>query len=165
MNTAYLLLGSNMNHRELMLTKAKQMISGRIGTISGFSSIYETEPWGFEAKELFLNQVVMTETSMAPVELLTTIHSIEEFLGRRNINSTSYASRPIDIDILFYNNHILNLAGLIIPHPGIQDRKFTLLPLSELDDKYIHPIHKKTVGKLLDECNDKSLYIRRLIST
>ena len=154
MNTAYLLLGSNLNDRQGMLSEAGKLVESRIGSIVNTSSVYETEPWGFRSDKLFLNQVMKVSTLMAPVELLTTIHSIEELLGRERPPEGVYVSRAIDIDILFYNEHVLNLDGLVIPHPRMHHRRFTLLPMNELNHKLVHPILNKSIQKLLDSCDD-----------
>jgi 2-amino-4-hydroxy-6-hydroxymethyldihydropteridine diphosphokinase len=154
MNTAYLLLGSNLNDRQGMLSDARELVESGVGSIISASSVYETEPWGFESDQLFLNQVVKVSTLMAPVDLLTTIHSIEEQLGRKTSPEGVYVSRVIDIDILFYNEHVLNLDGLVIPHPRMHHRRFTLLPMSELNHKLVHPKLNKSIQKLLKSCDD-----------
>ena len=155
MNTAYLLLGSNLNDRQRMLSESRKLVESRIGRIISTSSVYETEPWGFQAEHLFLNQVLKVNTVMAPVELLTTIHSIEEQQGRVTSPEGEYTSRAIDIDILFYNEHVLKLDGLVIPHPRMHHRRFSLLPMNELDHKLVHPVLNQSIQKLLHSCDDE----------
>ena len=154
MNTVYLLLGGNMDDRAAWLEKAKDAICLSIGKIVAQSSLYESEPWGFQAEKCFLNQVVKTETDMKPAEILNEILSIENKLGRIRNNTGTYQSRTIDIDILFYNDQIITEMNLVIPHPRIQERMFTLVPLAELDQSFVHPASRKTIGQLINECTD-----------
>jgi len=125
-----------------------------VGTVLKPSSIYETEPWGFTNKNNFLNQVLLVETSLNPYELLKVLKAIETKLGR--IRKTQrYSPRCIDIDILFYNDEVYFSDDLVIPHPRLHDRMFTLVPLNEIAPDYLHPILKKTIRELVILCNDK----------
>lgn len=155
MNFAYLLLGSNVDDRFVTLQRAKGEISSVIGKITRESSVYESEPWGFQSENKFLNQVVGIETDCKPMEILSRILEIEIKLGRSRIADQGYASRSIDIDILFYNDEIITEDKLSIPHPKIPERMFTLLPLSELDRSMIHPGARKSISDLMKECPDK----------
>jgi 2-amino-4-hydroxy-6-hydroxymethyldihydropteridine diphosphokinase len=155
MNTVFLLLGSNLLDRLLMLTKAQEHIRILIGEISSTSKIYESAPWGFESKKSFLNQVLIIETALGPIEVLEQIKIIEKEMGRVK-TSINYESRTIDIDILFYNNKIIALPELIIPHPQLHKRRFTLVPLAEIAPEFIHPVFKKPIKDLLINCNDDS---------
>jgi len=156
MNVVYLLLGSNLLDRSASLQRARTEIYARIGDITRESSIYESEPWGFQADHLFLNQVVRVETGLNPFQLLKEILKIEADLGRnRDVHGNGYTSRPIDIDILFFNDEIISHSSLTIPHPGIPDRMFTLVPLSELDRTMIHPGFHKSIGEMMSECQDQ----------
>ena len=154
MNFVFLQLGSNIGDRVLMFDKAKNLIKQKIGAIIKQSSIYETQPWGFNTDDLFLNQVLLVETKIQPDELLEIILNIEVALGRVR-KSDKYESRLIDIDILFYDNLIINNEKLIIPHPLIQDRLFVLEPLNEITRDFVHPVLKKTINELLLKCDDK----------
>ena len=154
MNVVYLLLGSNMNDRAVMLRLARDAIQSRIGKIARESSVYETEPWGFHCEDLFLNQVVRLQTNLLPAEVMDEILIIEKDLGRRRTRINGFSARTIDIDILFYNDDIIREESLTIPHPRIPERMFTLLPLSELDRSMIHPGSQKTIGQLVTECPD-----------
>lgn len=154
LNNVYLLLGGNLDDREAMLRKAKEEISLRIGPVKQESFIYESEPWGFEANQRFLNQVIQVISPLKPNEILEEILEIEHGLGRTRDNAKGYKSRAIDIDILFYNDEIIREDNLIIPHPKIAERMFTLVPLAQMDRDFIHPGCGKTIGKLVAECQD-----------
>jgi 2-amino-4-hydroxy-6-hydroxymethyldihydropteridine diphosphokinase len=155
MNNVYLLLGSNLDDRSAMLQQACKEISSRIGLISRKSSIYESKPWGFNSRNSFLNQVIRIESELNPAGILREILHIELYLGRKRDQSKRYSSRKIDIDILFFNDEIITEENLIIPHPGIPERMFTLLPLSELDGTFVHPVSRKSIDELISECPDK----------
>lgn len=154
MNEAYLLLGSNLGNRKAYLKKATNLLKQQ-GRILKCSSIYETEPWGFEANSYFLNQAVLLETKLTPRKLLSYIHHAEKLLGRRR-NAPLFESRVIDIDILFYNDEVIKEQDLIIPHPEIQNRLFSLLPLGEIANDLIHPVFNKTINQLEKNCKDSS---------
>lgn len=155
LNIIYLLLGSNLGSRHTYLCKAKKEISLKVGHIIIESNIYETEPIGFSADNNFLNQVIVVKTTLEAENILNIILKIENSLGRKRTGN-GYSSRTIDIDILYYNNDIINKPNLIIPHPRIQERKFTLLPLSEIAADYIHPVLKVNQQQLLTNCFDNS---------
>ncbi len=154
MNIVYLLLGSNLKDRLAALQAARDAVSESIGKIVKESAIYESEPWGFHSENQFLNQVIKVETRHDPFELMDIIGDIESRLGRIRKSSEEYVSRIIDIDILFYNNEIIKDDKLIIPHPKIQERMFTLIPLTEIDNTLVHPGYLKSVGELAKECRD-----------
>jgi 2-amino-4-hydroxy-6-hydroxymethyldihydropteridine diphosphokinase len=152
MNEAYLLTGGNIGNRLEYLSKAKEEIRKRCGNILQESSIYETAAWGMEEQEAFLNQVLKIETSLNPEHLLKSILQIEEELGRKR--NLKYGPRTIDIDILFFNDEVVDQQGLKIPHSQIQNRRFVLVPLNEIAPNKIHPAYQKAVSQLLDECPD-----------
>ncbi len=156
MNKVVLLLGSNLSDRVLMLAKARNYIRISIGEIKKESNIYESAPWGFDSDKAFLNQTLIVETQLKPIEILEKIKVIEKELGRVK-QSVNYESRTIDIDILFYNDEIINLPQLIIPHPQLHKRKFTLVPLAEIDPMLNHPVFNKSILDLLSKCNDQSI--------
>lgn len=156
----FLGIGGNSGNRQLNFENVHIAIEKSLGKITAESSVYETEPWGFEAEENFWNQVLCIEADLTPDELLTEIHRIEEQFGRVR-ESGKYLSREMDIDILFYNDLILSTENLIIPHPHIEKRLFVLAPLTEIAPGFVHPVLKKTTRQLLDECPDKS-FIRKL---
>ena len=149
-----MLLGSNLNDRFGSLKAARVAISNKIGSIQAESAIYESEPWGFQANHQFLNQVVKVKTGLDPFQIMDEIFRIEKEMGRVRIPENGYISRTIDIDILFYNDEIIKDDNLVIPHPKLQERMFTLVPLSELDISFIHPSFRKSIGQLKEECLD-----------
>jgi 2-amino-4-hydroxy-6-hydroxymethyldihydropteridine diphosphokinase len=152
MNVVYLLIGGNMGNRLEFLSRAGQKIAETCGPIIAASAVYETAPWGMEDQDGFLNQALKIETSHAPESLLAIILGIEESLGRRR--SIKYGPRIIDIDIIFFNDAVIDRGKLTIPHPEMQNRRFVLEPLSEIAANVVHPLLHKTVSELLAECPD-----------
>lgn len=152
MNVVYLLLGGNMGNRQENLSLARNKITTQCGNILIQSAIYETAAWGNENQPAFLNQVLKIITELSPEELLEKLLSIERGLGRVRIEK--YGPRVIDIDILFFNNSIIKLNNLVIPHSEMQNRRFVLLPLHEIAPELIHPVLHKSISQLLKECPD-----------
>lgn len=155
LHKVYLLLGSNRGDRFCMLANARHYIGSQTGTICGLSSVFETSPWGFTDEINFLNQVCIIETGLSPLNLLDEILKIEKNIGRIRTNK-QYSGRTIDIDILFYDDIIIQNKRLTIPHPRMQLRRFTLVPLVEIAPGLIHPVLNKTVLEILSLCNDLS---------
>lgn len=153
MNTAYLLLGGNLGNRKQNLQKALLLIEKRAGGCTKKSMIYLTKAWGNELQPDFYNQAVCIETSLKPKELLACLLKIEEALGRQR-NGDKWQARTIDIDILFYNDARIDDPELKIPHPFIQERRFVLLPMNEIAENFFHPVLKKNIQQLLNECKD-----------
>lgn len=153
MNKAYLSLGSNEGQRERWLQQAQEHIAINCGTITATSPIYETAAWGITNQPDFLNMVLGIETYLSPNELLQSILNIETSLGR--VRTVKWGPRTIDIDILFYNNEVINQPGLTIPHPFLQERRFILAPLAAIAPQYVHPLLHKTITQLLADCPDK----------
>ena len=145
-------LGSNVGDRLKNLDLSKTAIYNLIGLIQLSSNIYETEPWGVDNQDSYLNQVISVQTNLSPYELLDNIQQIEMDLGR--IREIHYGPRTIDIDILYYGERIIDNENLKIPHPHIQKRRFILVPLSEILPQMHHPLLKKTNLKLLDTVKD-----------
>lgn len=152
MNKAYLLLGSNEGDRIGWFHKALEILEKTAGNITAKSSLYETAAWGIEEQPDFLNMAVCLETTLEAPTLLRTILETEEILGRHR--TVKWGQRTIDIDILFYNQDVITLPQLTIPHPFIQKRRFALVPLNEIAPMYTHPILHKTITTLLNECTD-----------
>lgn len=148
----HILLGGNLGNRKENLSQAKIHIEKIIGSIIKESSIYETKAWGVENQPNFLNQVILVETRLSPQNVLIENLQIEKVLGR--VRHQKWHERIIDIDILYAENLIINDDNLKIPHPFIQDRKFTLIPLVEISADFIHPIFQKTQRLLNNECVD-----------
>jgi len=155
MKSVFLGIGSNLGNRENNMQQAVEHISKRVGEVCMTSTIYETEPWGFQSDFAFLNMVIVVETHMSPKELLSEILYIESSLGRIR-NKVHYSSRIIDIDILLYDDVVLSEPDLTIPHPLLHERKFVLIPLCEISSELVHPVLKKTFRELLEECGDTS---------
>jgi 2-amino-4-hydroxy-6-hydroxymethyldihydropteridine diphosphokinase len=153
MHDVYLILGSNLGDRLKNLQIATELISKDIGKIINRSSVYETEPWGFNHRQNFLNQVLKIITNLKPQEILEVIIKIEKLSGRKR-NNDRYTARVIDIDILFYNNKIIKSDKLIIPHPRIQERMFVLVPMAELQPDLIHPELMLSISQLKNKCRD-----------
>lgn len=161
MNSQILLLGGNQNDVITACEKAIQLLSSHLGVPVRYSAYYESEPWGFEAPQNFINQVVEFSSSIEPLELLNLTQAIEKELGRQIKTGTHYESRPIDIDVLFINDQLIHLPHLTVPHPKLHERMFTLLPLSEHWADLLHPLLKKTIQQLTLECKDEGI-VKRL---
>lgn len=153
MNIVYLLLGSNQGDRVEALNTARQAINERIGETISLSLLYESEAWGF-VSDNFINQVICVKTDLLPKQVLDEINRIEAEAGRIRTNAETYQARLLDIDILFYNDWIVNTDKLVIPHPRLHERRFTLEPLNTIAPKLQHPIFKKNIEQLLQQCTD-----------
>jgi len=159
MNNVYLLIGGNMGERMANLAAARNRINIDCGRITAISSIYETEAWGYKEQPAFLNQALAIETSLEAEKLMEEILKIEMALGRKR--EIPLGPRIIDIDIIYFNDEIINSSNLTIPHPSMADRKFVLMPLTEIAPAYIHPILLKTNEVLLKECGDSSVVYKK----
>ena len=156
MNVAYLCLGGNIGDRESAIYQALFEISQKVGEIKAQSKIYETEAWGVENQQAYLNQCIEVSTYLSADELITNLLSIEQYLGRTRTLNGGYEPRTIDLDVLFFNNEVINSTHLTVPHPRLHLRKFVLIPLNEICPNYLHPILNKTIFNLLSECSDLS---------
>jgi 2-amino-4-hydroxy-6-hydroxymethyldihydropteridine diphosphokinase len=159
MSTTFLLLGSNQGNRQQFLAQARRQLSAAAGSLQKESAVYETAAWGLQDQPAFLNQVLQLETPLQPQALLAAIHLIEKSLGR--MRHVKWAARVIDIDILYFDDLVLQTPQLHIPHPHLQDRRFTLLPLVEIAPGWVHPVFRKTNRQLLDQCPD-TLEVKKL---
>jgi len=153
MNKIFILLGTNLGDRLQQLSLAKQSLEQKIGIILQESSIYETAAWGVEDQPSFLNQVILISSPLSPLECLNLTQQIELDLGR--VRLKKWGERAIDIDLLYFNDEVINHPNLIIPHPFISERRFTLEPLAEIAPTYIHPVYKKNNVSLLHNCKDE----------
>ncbi len=153
MNTAYLILGGNKGNRSENLKNALETLGKRAGEVLKKSEVYSTKAWGNTKQPDFLNQVICLRTFLTARELLNMALAIEESLGRVRTEQ-KWTERTMDIDILYYNDEIINTADLKIPHPYIKDRKFVLIPLAEIAKEFIHPVTGNSTEKMLKECND-----------
>ena len=157
METCYVLFGSNMGDKEKIFAEACLYINNRCGAITAVSSSYESEPWGFEADEWFLNRLIVVDTELEPEALLRELLAIEAELGRvRHPEAGGYTSRTVDLDILYYGSRIVLTDSLTIPHPRLHLRRFALLPLCELVPQWVHPAFNLTQAELLRRCPDMS---------
>ncbi|MEP0986908.1 2-amino-4-hydroxy-6-hydroxymethyldihydropteridine diphosphokinase [Ekhidna sp.] len=153
MNGIYILLGSNIGNRLEYLREAEQLLIAEGIQIMDESTIYETQPWGKENQDWFLNVILQIETSQDPQALLETLLKTEKSLGR--IRKEKWGERCIDIDILYYHDQRIELDNLKIPHPGIESRMFTLIPLAEMCPLEIHPVNGKNQIQMLADCQDE----------
>lgn len=153
MSNAYLGLGSNMGKSEWILSEAVRRLSQTSGEITNESPLYKTKAWGNENQHDFINQVVVLQTNLVPADLMQHLLNIELEMGRKRIIKN--APRSIDIDILFYDDAIINLPHLTIPHPLLSQRRFVLIPLNDINPELVHPVLHKTIRQLLAECTDR----------
>lgn len=159
MNISYLLIGGNQGERAAQLALAKENIAAQAGTLLRVSSLYETAAWGKTDQANFLNQALELRTSLQASALIDVLLEIEEQMGRRRLER--YGSRIIDIDILFFNDAIIRLPNLVIPHPEIQNRRFALTPMAEIAPLLIHPVLGRNIQELLEACTDP-LAVRKI---
>ena len=149
MSIVHISIGSNLGNRQENCLKALDLLSARGIIITKQSSLYETEPWGVENQPKFINMAAEVATELGPLKLLETLKSVEEEMGRKE--SFRWGPRVIDLDVLFYDDLVMDSPDLKIPHPLLHERAFVLRPLAEIAPDKIHPILKKTVRELLSE--------------
>lgn len=152
---AYLSIGANLGNREKNIKDAVEALCLKTGYPVAVSPVYETEPVGFSSPDMFLNQVVIIETDLSPSGLLDLLKEVETTMGRirkeeRNI------SRLIDLDILFYEDQVVECPELVIPHPRMHERRFVLEPFCDIAPDFIHPILQMSVKELLSRSSDNS---------
>ncbi len=152
MNTLYLQLGSNLGQREELIDNAVKKISQFIGKVTIRSQIYESTPWRVDGQANYLNQIIQVKTLLNSEEVLVKTMKIENELGRLRLEK--WGERLIDIDIIFFNNDIIETSTLCIPHKHMHERNFVLVPLHEIAPSLIHPKYNKTVSDLLNESKD-----------
>lgn len=150
-------LGSNLGPRETYLRKALQALDKELGSLVKCSSFYETLPWGFSSDSLFLNAAACFDTLLSPEEVLAVTQQIEKSLGRKEKSRQGqYADRCIDIDILLYDDRVMQTPDMILPHPHMAERMFVLEPLAEIMPHLLHPLLRKTILQLKEELAERS---------
>ena len=152
MNKVYLLIGGNMGDRMANLQMARHYLDQEAGKLMQLSAVYETEAWGFNDQPAFLNQAILLHTQLSATILMETLLNIEIKMGRKR--TVPLGPRTIDLDIIYFNEEVIDNNMLTIPHPRLADRKFVLLPISEIAPNYIHPLFQKNNATLLKECGD-----------
>lgn len=152
LNQVYLHTGANLGNRESNLKWANQWIEREIGPIEKASKVYQTKAWGITDQPDFLNQALLVSTRLSPFELLEKIQTIERRMGR--VREIKWGERIIDIDILFYNDQIIDTEKLAIPHPYLHYRNFVLLPLMDIAPGLVHPAFGKTIEELYANSED-----------
>lgn len=153
----YILFGSNQGDKVSLLEQACALINIRCGMIAERSSIYSSEPWGFEAEEWFLNALIVVETELDPDSLMDQLLDIERELGRvRHPETKGYTSRTVDLDILYYGDQVIRTEKVTAPHPRLHERRFALMPLCELVPDFLHPEFGLSQQQLLEKCPDTS---------
>jgi 2-amino-4-hydroxy-6-hydroxymethyldihydropteridine diphosphokinase len=151
-NTAYLLLGSNVGNRETYIRQAIHLLEEAGQVLLLQSACYETAAWGLESQPDFLNQVISLHPPLTPFQLLALLQQIEGLLERQR--QQQYGPRTLDLDLLYYNDLVLDTPELVIPHPRLHLRRFTLVPLVEIAPYFRHPVLERTHLELLEACPD-----------
>ncbi len=154
---AYIALGTNLGNKRRNLILAGALLAERGGDVKAMSGFYETEPWGFESDNTFLNAALLLETPLSPLDLLHLTQGIEKEMGRGSKSDGEYHDRVIDIDILLYGGEVIDVPGLAVPHPLMHKRGFVLRPLAEIAPYAVHPILGKNMLELLGEIEDKQV--------
>jgi 2-amino-4-hydroxy-6-hydroxymethyldihydropteridine diphosphokinase len=154
--TCYLSLGTNEGDRKENLIKAISYISLEIGFVVQSSSIYECESWGYNDSRSYFNMVIKATTRLTAIELLEKCLDIEKKMGRLRVKP-EYGPRIIDLDILFYEQLILEEPRIVIPHPRLHLRNFVLIPLCEISPELLHPVFNKTIENLKSQCTDSCI--------
>ncbi len=156
LHRVYVSFGSNLGDRIGSIQSALQLIGENAGKIKQISPYYENKPWGFTSPNMFINGCVEFQTTLSPFDLLKELKSAEHALGRMVNQRQGYADRIIDLDLLLFDDLVLQNETLMIPHPQMSRRLFVLRPLCDIAPAVIHPLLKKSIRTLLDECPDMS---------
>lgn len=151
--TAYISLGSNLGDREVTLHRGLELLRERAGRLIAASSFYETDPVGFTEQPKFINAVARLETALAPEKLMEALLAIERELGRDRNATVPKGPRTIDLDLLLYDDRIIDIPGLTVPHPAMHERRFVLEPLAEIAPNAVHPALRRTARELLTTLN------------
>lgn len=154
MSIVLLSLGSNLGNRVKNIFDGVHKIAEKVGKVISYSPLYESKAWGNESPNDYINACILVETDLLPEEVIHTLHIIEKELGR--IRNEQYSDRTLDIDILLFDQLILETENLIIPHPRMHQRLFVLVPANQIVPMLVHPVFKKSIQELLLECSDES---------
>lgn len=157
LHNIYLGLGTNLGDKERNIRTAIENLGEKVGQVLSLSPFYETKPVGFASENNFINAVCHVKTKMQPLEILAVTQEIEKEMGRKSksVNQV-YADRIIDIDLLLFDDEIIDLPGLVLPHPHLHERDFVLFPLNDIATDLFHPVLKKTIGELKKEFDTKN---------
>lgn len=153
MKSIYLHTGSNLGDRTAHLELARQLIHERIGPVVSASRFFETAAWGIEDQPDFLNQALLIQTQLSAASVIAKALAIESQMGR--VRQVKWGQRLIDIDLLFYEDEVIDTEDVKVPHPALQERNFVLQPLMEIAPNYVHPVLQKTVARLAEQCTDE----------
>ncbi len=164
MHSVTLLTGSNDQAAEAILVQAAELLARRIGQVEGASQIYTSRAWGFEAENIFYNQALRLRTALSAEQVLDAAQEVEQALGRRReeeqrekeLTGQRYASRRVDVDIMFYDDEIIATPRLSVPHPLIQERAFALKPLCEIESERMHPVLHRTLGEIYEDLKQRT---------
>ncbi len=156
MQTIYIGIGGNIGRRERFIAAAVQLIATEIGRVAAESQLYKTAPWGMDDADDFLNAVVEVHTDLDADTVMMTCLRIEHRLGRKRSILGKYTSRTIDLDLLFYGQEVIRVSSLTVPHPQLENRRFVLQPLAEIAPAFTHPILKRSMRDLLNDCADET---------
>jgi len=153
LHRVYLSIGSNLGNRTENLEQSVSLVEQAIGPARQMSAVYESEAWGFLSENRFYNMCMEVETTLPPYEVMHHLLQIEDRMGRER-SADGYQDRTIDLDLLFYDDLVMDTPDLVLPHPGIPERRFVLVPLAEIAQGFIHPVLNISVAELLEKCPD-----------
>lgn len=154
MSIVLLSLGSNLGDRVKNIYDGIQKVADKVGKVISYSPLYESKPWGVVSPNDYINACILVETQTSPEEVMTILHDIEKEMGR--VRSTKYNDRTLDIDLLLFDQLIIDTEELKIPHPRMHERLFVLVPANQIVPMFIHPLFQKSIQELLLECTDES---------
>ena len=157
MNSVYLLVGGNLDNSLAKYERLFDLLTRHVGEIINKSHYYQSSAYGYESAYLFINMAICIQTELSPQALIKQTQNIELMLGRNIKTSNQYEDRTMDIDIIFYEDIILNEENLQIPHPRMHLRNFVLYPLNEICPELLHPVFKKNIATLKKECGDMAV--------
>lgn len=160
---ATLLTGSNAPEREQILQRTAALLAERIGSVVALSHIYSSQAWGFSAEEPFANQALRLKTSLTPMQVLDVALEVEQIVGRdraqeaweKSLTGERYASRVVDVDVMFCDDEIISEPRLCVPHPLLHEREFALEPLCEIMGDYCHPVLQRSLQDIYSELKSK----------